>query len=190
MARPMLPFLFPNSFPLLRQQQQCLRRNLLRASAPTQQCRPVTGSTVAKPGAGSNRYEVPQHRLVTKEQLSLGMPDKYRPPSHGRRLKEHVPRNYGPELTREQKAVQGTKRYPNSMPAEGTWMYWFLTCKQLHAYIALVSTPFVSSGLHTHTHINAQDRSVNSTVPVSNCNRLRLFYHPEHAFLPRRIHHL
>ncbi len=141
MTRPVFSFLLPNGSILPRHQLQLLHRNLPHAPRPNQHCRQVTGSATAKPGPGTKKYEAPKHRTVSKEQLVIGMPDKYRPPSHGRRLKEQIPRSYGPELTREQKVEQSTKQYPNSFPPQGTWMFWFLTCKQLHAYIALVSIP-------------------------------------------------
>lgn len=159
MARHAFRFLLPNGFLFPRHQLQFLHRNCLRAQVLAQQCRQVTGNAVAKPSAGPRKYEAPSHRIVSKDQLVLEMPDKYRPPSHGRRLKEQIPRNYGPELTREQRAEQRTKRYPNSFPPEGTWMFWFLTCKQLHAYIALVSTPCPSSLSPLHAH--ARGRSIN-----------------------------
>jgi len=69
---------------------------------------------------------------------NLEKPTKFRPPSHGQRLKEHVPRQYGPELTKEQKTEQKTKQYPRMMPPEGSFMFWFLTNQTIHLVITLV----------------------------------------------------
>jgi len=69
---------------------------------------------------------------------TLEKPTKFRPPSHGQRLKEHVPRHYGPELTKEQKTEQKTKQYPRMMPPEGSFMFWFLTNQTIHLVITLV----------------------------------------------------
>lgn len=175
MARPILPFLLPSGLPFPRLQPQLLNRNLRRAQGPIQHCRRVTGSSTARPGLGSDKHEAPAHRKVTKEQFVLERPDKYRPPSHGRRLKEQIPRNYGPELTREQKAEQGTKRYPNTLPPPGTWMYWFLTCKQLHAYIALVSTIlFCSSDLRAYPPTEKRPVMRNRSTPSADWSNLHM----------------
>ena len=68
----------------------------------------------------------------------LEKPTRFNPPSHGKRLKERTPRQYGPQLTEEQKVEQQTKKYPHMMPAEGTFMYWFLTSRGIHTFISMV----------------------------------------------------
>lgn len=67
----------------------------------------------------------------------LEKPTKFNPPSHGKRLKQQIPRQYGPQLTVEQKTEQESKKYPNMMPAPGTFMYWFLTSRGIHTFISL-----------------------------------------------------
>lgn len=74
--------------------------------------------------------------------IRLEKPAKFVPPSHGKRLKQQIPRHYGPDLTHAQKTEQATKKYPHMMPAPGTFMFWFLTNRSIHAFITLVS-PFV-----------------------------------------------
>lgn len=69
--------------------------------------------------------------------LVLEQPDKFRPPSHGAR-KPRKPRNFGPALTKEEIKEQSTKRYPHSMPPEGTVMHKFLTSKGTHVWITMV----------------------------------------------------
>lgn len=70
--------------------------------------------------------------------IRLEQPAKFNPPSHGRRLKQQIPRHYGPALTQQQKVEQKTKKYPNMMPPEGSFMYWFLTNRGIHLTISLV----------------------------------------------------
>ncbi|KAF6230405.1 hypothetical protein HO133_004747 [Letharia lupina] len=67
----------------------------------------------------------------------LEKPTKFNPPSHGKRLKQQIPRHYGPQLTGEQRNEQQTKKYPNMMPAPGTFMHWFLTSRGIHTFISL-----------------------------------------------------
>lgn len=71
---------------------------------------------------------------------ALEKPTKFYPPSHPQRLaKRRTPRHYpGPPLSEAQKEDQKTKRYPNTMPAEGTFMHWFLNNRLLHMSITLV----------------------------------------------------
>ncbi|KAH8601008.1 hypothetical protein B0O99DRAFT_296032 [Bisporella sp. PMI_857] len=69
--------------------------------------------------------------------LVLEKPTKFNPPSHGSRIKK-APRNYpGPNLTAEEAQIRKTKRYPNMMPAEGTFMHWFIHNRSIHLYICL-----------------------------------------------------
>ena len=68
----------------------------------------------------------------------LEKPTKFNPPSHGKRLKERMPRIYGPEITYEQRKEQGKSYYPNMMPPEGTFMHWFLMNRSIHLWIILV----------------------------------------------------
>lgn len=89
--------------------------------------------------------------------LVLEQPDKFRPPSHGAR-KPRKPRHFGPALTEEEIKAQNTKRYPHSMPPEGTVMYKFLTSKGIHVWISMVwvSTlflDFMKSELGRHRSI-------------------------------------
>ena len=74
----------------------------------------------------------------TSKPRVLEKPTRFNPPSHGKRLKKQIPRQYGPQLTGEQKTEQETKRYPRMMPPEGTFMHWFLTSHGIHTFIALV----------------------------------------------------
>lgn len=71
---------------------------------------------------------------------TLAKPSRYNPPSHPARSNAvRPPRNYpGPPPSAAQEVEQKTKRYPNSFPAEGTKMFWFLTNKMVHMWLTLV----------------------------------------------------
>jgi hypothetical protein len=69
--------------------------------------------------------------------LVLEKPTKFNPPSHGARLRKDPPRYPGPQLSAEQTAAQKTKKYPNMMPPEGTFLHWFMTNRSIHMYITL-----------------------------------------------------
>jgi hypothetical protein len=70
--------------------------------------------------------------------LVLEKPTKFNPPSHGARIRKDPPRYPGPQLSTEETARQNSKKYPNMMPPEGTFMHWFMNNKSIHMYIALV----------------------------------------------------
>ncbi|KAL8730301.1 MAG: hypothetical protein Q9166_004184 [cf. Caloplaca sp. 2 TL-2023] len=49
-----------------------------------------------------------------------------------------MPRQFpGPPLSQAQKEEQKFKKYPNMMPPEGTFMFWFLNSRLLHMSICL-----------------------------------------------------
>ena len=70
----------------------------------------------------------------------IPQPDKYRPPSHGRRTprSETAMRSYGPKLSEEDKERMRTKKYPNMMSPEGTFSHWFLNNRAIHLWISMV----------------------------------------------------
>jgi hypothetical protein len=76
---------------------------------------------------------------MSSKPFVLEKPNKFNPPSHGARLPKDTPRYPGPQLSAEEQARQKTKKYPNLMPPEGTFMHWFLNNKTIHIYISLVS---------------------------------------------------
>lgn len=70
----------------------------------------------------------------------IPQPDKYRPPSHGKRTprSETTQRSYGPALTAEDRERMRTKKYPNMMSPEGTFSHWFLNNRSIHLWITMV----------------------------------------------------
>ena len=77
-------------------------------------------------------------KAQTDKSRILEKPERFNPPSHGsRRVK---PRMYpGPRLSEQEKEEQSHKRYPNTMPPEGTLTHTLLTSRGLHLTITLVS---------------------------------------------------
>jgi len=67
----------------------------------------------------------------------LEKPERFNPPSHPARIRSK-PKYYGPDLSEHERKAQKTRRYPHMMPPEGTFMFWFLTNRNLHLYITLV----------------------------------------------------
>ena len=104
----------------------------------------------------------------TSKPRVLEKPTRFNPPSHGKRLKQEIPRNYGPQLTVEQKAEQETKKYPNTMPAPGTWMYWFLTTTSIHTFITLVRSQSSYNVPCWEIHSSSQDATLNSLHRASS----------------------
>lgn len=87
----------------------------------------------------------------------LEKPERFNPPSHGSRLKR--PRQYpGPPLSQKERQAQQTRKYPHMMPAEGTWMFWFLTNRAVHLYITLVIAALHTAQLPTLTDMSVHTR--------------------------------
>lgn len=97
----------------------------------------------------------------------LEKPAKFYPPSHPQRLvKRTIPRQHpGPPISHAQKEEQRTRKYPHMMPAEGTFMYWFLNNRMLHMCITLVYTT-LSNGNLGPTLSNLLSRVFSSHLPL------------------------
>jgi len=90
-------------------------------------------NTVAIPKARHASNSAP----ITDKSQILEKPTRFNPPSHGARRVQR--KMYpGPRLSDEDVHRQKTKRYPNMMPPEGSFMYSFLTDRRLHLWISLV----------------------------------------------------
>ena len=128
---------FPNKSPTI--------GNMIRPAPQLpflKQClQPFIHSPCVSRAPGTALVKLPQCRHASADAVKtirLEKPTNFVPPSHGRRLKKDLPRHYGPELTSTQKTTQATKKYPNMMPPPGTFMFWFLTNRRIHAFISLV----------------------------------------------------
>lgn len=85
----------------------------------------------------------------------IPQPDKYRPPSHSKRLPNRQLENrvYGPGLTEEDRKRMATKKYPNMMSPEGTFSHWFLHNRAIHMWITMVRIPIrCESSVHPHAN--------------------------------------
>jgi len=109
----------------------CLRP-LLR---PHYLLRPVRNASTRAP-------ETDKSRILEK-------PAKFNPPSHGSRRVR--PRSYpGPRITDAEREAMKTKRYPNMMPPEGSFLWRFLTDRKLHMWITLVTFPYPIQMIKNH----------------------------------------
>ncbi|KAK3623644.1 hypothetical protein LTR56_021507 [Elasticomyces elasticus] len=73
----------------------------------------------------------PKPRLLEK-------PERFNPPSHPSRIRSRPKyANYGAPLSGHEREAQKTRRYPHMMPPPGSFMFWFLTDRNLHLFITL-----------------------------------------------------
>ena len=112
----------------------------------------------------------PKPTQITPKVPVLEKPAKFNPPSHGSKLPKTRPQYPGPPLSEAQRAAQKMKRYPRTMPNEGTFMHWFLNNRSIHIYITLVHTP------HPHS-------PTSPFPPILTKQQLG------HTLLPRRLRH-
>ncbi|KAK6583287.1 hypothetical protein PZA11_004363 [Diplocarpon coronariae] len=118
----------------------------------TRLCRPSSTSLTNR-HASKASSKAPKNTNVKPggKPLVLEKPTKFNPPSHGARLRKEAPRYPGPQLSAEEAAVQRTKKYPNMMPPEGSFLYWFINnrtnspfAEMLPAWSQLLFHPIVS----------------------------------------------
>ncbi|CAL3972548.1 unnamed protein product [Diplocarpon coronariae] len=104
----------------------------------TRLCRPSSTSLTNR-HASKASSKAPKNTNVKPggKPLVLEKPTKFNPPSHGARLRKEAPRYPGPQLSAEEAAVQRTKKYPNMMPPEGSFLYWFINNRSIHLFISL-----------------------------------------------------
>ena len=132
-------FLLPRGNLLLRPQTRQLLQRQLQLQSPLTALR--NASTHPKTLSEQFRKRAPP---------VIPQPDKYRPPSHGKRTErsETDMRSYGPKLTPEQKEEMRTKKYPNMMSPEGSFSHWFFNNKVIHLWITMVCGSLLLSQLH------------------------------------------
>lgn len=106
--------------------------------------------------AATRAFQCRYASAETAKPIRLERPTKFVPPSHGKRLKQQIPRHYGPELSGTQKTEQATKKYPNMMPPPGTFKHWFITSRSIHTFITLVCLYSLLHSLSPLFHANVQ----------------------------------
>ncbi|KAJ4367274.1 hypothetical protein N0V83_006855 [Neocucurbitaria cava] len=87
----------------------------------------------------SEEFRRRQAAQQSKATPVIPQPDKYRPPSHGKRTPNRNLENriYGPPISEEDKKRMATKKYPNMMSPEGTFSHWFLNNRAIHLWITM-----------------------------------------------------
>lgn len=129
---------FKNSY-LLRLTQLTAKSSIMPPKVPV-----IPRFLLPQTGAIWRNSSIQYRHLASKAKSSkplvLEKPTKFNPPSHGSRITKGPPRYQyaGPQMTPEEKAAQATKQYPNLMPPEGTFMYWFINNRSIHLYITMV----------------------------------------------------
>ncbi|RYP60016.1 hypothetical protein DL769_008309 [Monosporascus sp. CRB-8-3] len=69
--------------------------------------------------------------------LVLEKPERFNPPSHGKRLPRSAPKHYGGPPTAEEAQAQRTKQYPGLPPPPNTWSHWFINSRGVHMFITM-----------------------------------------------------
>jgi hypothetical protein len=134
---------------------------LLRARPSTAQLLPLASFRHASATAGRPKTLAEQ---FGKKAPVIPQPDKYRPPSHGRRTprSETTMKSYGPKITEDDKERMRTKKYPNMMSPEGTFSHWFLNNKVIHLWITMVC---IDWGQGPADRIHSDDMERASSAP-------------------------
>lgn len=93
----------------------------------------LTRSLLLSRPASSSSKPAPKGRLLEK-------PTRFNPPSHPARLprRSRQPAFQVP-LSAKERDQQKKKQYPHMMPPEGTFFHWFLTNRNIHVWITMVS---------------------------------------------------
>lgn len=118
-------------------------RFLLPQQGPIWRSRAVSISRTTQIIRNASHKATPKAKTtpITSKVPVLEKPAKFNPPSHGSKLSKARPQYQGPPLSEAQKVAQRTRRYPHTMPNEGTFLHWFLNNRSIHTYITLVLSP-------------------------------------------------
>ncbi|RYP07902.1 hypothetical protein DL764_002268 [Monosporascus ibericus] len=111
-----------------------------KASAPTKPPPKTTASRptdAAAPPQGPSAEKTAAAGVDPSKPLVLERPERFNPPSHGKRLPRSVPRHYGGPVTTEEAQAQRTKQYPGLPPPPNTWSHWFINNRGVHMFITL-----------------------------------------------------
>ncbi|RYP55800.1 hypothetical protein DL771_012391 [Monosporascus sp. 5C6A] len=111
-----------------------------KASAPTKPLPKTTAprpTDAAAPPPAPSSGETAAAGVDPSKPLVLEKPERFNPPSHGKRLPRSVPRHYGGPMTTEEAQAQRTKQYPGLPPPPNTWSHWFINSRGVHLFITL-----------------------------------------------------
>ncbi|KAI0198725.1 hypothetical protein F4808DRAFT_249003 [Astrocystis sublimbata] len=102
--------------------------------------------------------------------IVLEKPERFNPPSHGKRLPRSTPRHYGGSLTAEEVQAQSQKTYPGLPPPPNTWSHWFINKRGIHTFITLGT--LLSLAFYTFcANFNANSPFANMIPPISEFPR-------------------
>lgn len=101
---------------------------------------PLPSAAVLRYASSSSNPKTLSEQFRRRQTPVIPQPDKYRPPSHGKRTPRSQTeyKSYGPPITEEDKKRMRTKKYPNMMSPPGTFSHWFLNNKAIHLWITMV----------------------------------------------------
>lgn len=148
---------------------------LLRARAspsalvPLSTLRYASSNAPPPPRPKSLAEQIRAKAIVIPKANVIPQPDKYRPPSHGKRTprSETQQKSYGPPISAEDRERMRTKKYPNMMSPEGTFSHWFLNNRGIHIWITMVC-----SNLYFLPFLGQQSRAGH------DANLIRVSLHP------------
>lgn len=103
-----------------------------------------------------------------KGPIVLEKPTKFNPPSHPQRRAKPAPRYPGPNLSAEETERMATKKYPNMMPAEGTFMHWFINNRNIHMWITLVRLCFLLNFTNSNVMVSFLRNNWQIVLPLQN----------------------
>ncbi|KAK7753853.1 hypothetical protein SLS62_004219 [Diatrype stigma] len=97
------------------------------ASAATKSAPNKAGPSTAAAAAGP----------PSSKPIVLEKPERFNPPSHGKRLPRSVPKHYGGAATAEEVQARKAKQYPGLPPPDNTWSHWVIHSRGIHLFITL-----------------------------------------------------
>ncbi|RYO99112.1 hypothetical protein DL763_001713 [Monosporascus cannonballus] len=113
----------------------------LKATAPRPAAAEPTDAAATPQAPSTEKMaavpEVPAAGVDPPKPLVLEKPERFNPPSHGKRLPRSVPKHYGGPMTTGETQAQRTKQYPGLPPPPNTWSHWFINNRGVHMFITL-----------------------------------------------------
>ena len=117
-------------------------------------------ATTAEPGLQKTETSIPDETAAAttppprqeandpSKPIVLEKPERFNPPSHGKRLPRSIPKHYGGAPTAEEAQSRKTKQYPGLPPPDNTWSHWFINSRGVHMFITLVRNIYIHIYIH------------------------------------------
>ncbi|KAI1257780.1 hypothetical protein MGN70_000824 [Eutypa lata] len=139
-------------------------------------------ATTAEPGLQKTETSIPDETAAAttppprqeandpSKPIVLEKPERFNPPSHGKRLPRSIPKHYGGAPTAEEAQSRKTKQYPGLPPPDNTWSHWFINSRGVHMFITLGTLS--SLALYTFaTNFQAKSPYADLIPPLSELPR-------------------